>query len=135
MVRAAVGDVDGVEASDLEIVRGGTSFTADTLAELAAQHPGAELFLVIGADVASQLDSWERVDAVRELATLCVVNRPGASRTGTYPGWRWAEVNVPDIDLSSTDLRERARTGRPLDYLIPEAAVRCIRARHLYADK
>ncbi|MBV9255052.1 MAG: nicotinate-nicotinamide nucleotide adenylyltransferase, partial [Actinobacteria bacterium] len=60
MVRAAVDDVDGLEASDLEIARGGESYTVDTLAELQRIHPGAELYLIVGADLVAELDTWER---------------------------------------------------------------------------
>ena len=135
MVEAAVGDVPGLEAGRLEIDRGGESYTADTLAELAARHPGAELFLIVGWDVASQLTSWERWEAIQGLATLVVVNRPGAGRPRGLDGagWRVAEVTVPNLEISSTDLRSRAANGRPLDYLVPEAAVRCLRSRGLYA--
>jgi nicotinate-nucleotide adenylyltransferase len=135
LVAAAVGDVPGLEASRLEIDRGGESYTADTLAELHQAHPEDELFLIVGWDVASELATWERHEEIRELATLVVVNRPGAGRP---PGLdaqssRVVEVTVPNLEISSTDLRARAADGRPLDYLVPEAAVRCIRARGMYA--
>ncbi|MDP9074219.1 MAG: nicotinate-nucleotide adenylyltransferase, partial [Actinomycetota bacterium] len=63
------------------------------------------------------------------------VNRPGAGRPAGLDseGWRVEEVIVPNLEISSTDLRARAAAGRPLDYLVPEAAVRCLRARGLYA--
>ncbi len=135
LVQAAVGDVDGVEAGDLEIERGGESYTADTLKEMHDRHPGAELFLIIGWDVAPVLTSWERWEEVQRLATLVVVNRPGSPhpRHLTEAGWRVTEVTVPNLEISSTDLRARAADGRPLDYLIPEAGVRCIGARGMYA--
>lgn len=133
VVEAAVGDVPGVEASDLEIRRGGTSYTADTLRELRAGHPGAELFLVVGSDVAASLDTWERIDVVRQLATLVVVNRPGTQLPALDSSWRVETVEIPNLEISSTDLRARAADGRPLDYLIPASAVRCIRERGLYA--
>lgn len=135
VVQAAVGDVPGLEAGRLEIDRGGESFTADTLAVLHRRHPRAELFVVVGWDVAAELASWERWEEVRSLASLIVVNRPGAGRPRGLDddGWRVAEVTVPNLEISSTDLRARARDGRPLDYLVPEAAVRCMRARDLYA--
>jgi nicotinate-nucleotide adenylyltransferase len=135
MVEAAVGDVPGLEAGRQEIDRGGDSYTADTLAGLAATNPGAELFLIVGWDVAAELTTWDRWEEIQQLATLVVVNRPGAGRPAGLDGdgWRVAEVTVPNLEISSTDLRERAATGRPLDYLMPEAAVRCLRARGLYA--
>src|SRR3954451_22242205 len=78
MVEAAVGDIEGVEASSMEIDRGGPSYSADTLAALAEEYPGAELFCVVGEDVAAIIGTWERVAEVRERATLVVVNRPGS---------------------------------------------------------
>ena len=135
LVQAAVGDVPGVEAGRQEIDRGGESYTADTLAEWHAERPDDELFLIVGWDVAADLGSWERLGEVQRLATLVIVNRPGAGRPAGLDGagWRVVEVTVPNLEISSTDLRARAADGRPLDYLIPEAGVRCIRARNMYA--
>ena len=135
LVRAAVGDVPGLEAGRLEIDRGGESYTADTLTELKEGHPDSELYLVVGWDVAQELATWERQDDIQRLATLVVVNRPGVGRPSGLDGdgWRVEEVTVPNLEISSTDLRERARDGRPLDYLVPEAAVRFMRAQGLYA--
>ena len=133
MVRAAVDDVDGLEASDLEIVRGGESYTVDTLRELHALHPGADLYLVVGADIVGELDTWERSDELRELATLAVVNRPGAAGVAKVSGWRVANISIPMIDVSSTELRARVADGRPLDFLVPAGALRLIRQRGLYA--
>jgi nicotinate-nucleotide adenylyltransferase len=133
LVEAAVGNVRGLEAGRLEIDRGGESYTADTLAELAEANQGAELFLVVGADVAGELSSWDRREHIQRLATLVVVNRPGAGLPRSLDGWRVELVTVPNLEISSTDLRARAADGRPLDYLVPEAAVHCLRARGLYA--
>ncbi|MDQ1393612.1 MAG: nicotinate-nucleotide adenylyltransferase [Acidimicrobiaceae bacterium] len=135
MVEAAVGGVEGLEAGRLEMDRGGESFTADTMVELASLHPGASLFLIVGWDVAAELTTWDRWEDIQRLATLVVVNRPGAGRPAGLDGdgWRVEEVTVPNLEISSTDLRSRAATGRPLDYLVPEAAVHCLRARGLYA--
>jgi nicotinate-nucleotide adenylyltransferase len=134
VVRAAVGDVPGVEASDLEIRRGGTSYTADTLTELAGRHEGADLVLVIGADVAAGLGTWERVDEVRSRSRLAIVNRPGTPAPMVPAGWEADVVEIPNLEVSSTDLRRRVAEGRPLDYLVPAAAMREIRARGLYAS-
>jgi len=135
VVRAAVGQVPGVEASDLEIVRSGISYTADTLAALHAAEPAADLVLVIGADVAATLHTWERLDEVRARCRLAVVNRPGAPPPRVPGGWRAEVVEIPALEVSSTDLRARVADGRPLDYLVPEAAVHEIRRRGLYAPE
>jgi len=135
MVSAAVAGVPGLEASRMEIDRGGPSYTADTLATVAASCPGASLFTVVGADVADSLDSWERASEVARLSTLVVVNRPGSVRMAPLSGWRFVEIEVPNLEVSSTDLRSRAADGRPLDYLVPESVVQVIQARGLYAGE
>ncbi|HUZ43186.1 MAG TPA: nicotinate-nucleotide adenylyltransferase [Acidimicrobiales bacterium] len=133
MVETAVEGIPGLEASRIEMDRGGASYTADTLAELGSANPGAELFLVVGADVVGELDTWERVEAVRDGCTLVVVKRPG-SRPRLPTGWRAAVVEVPSLDISSTDLRARVIDGRPLDFLVPAPVVTLIRSRRLYSE-
>jgi nicotinate-nucleotide adenylyltransferase len=133
LVEAAVEDVDGVEASAIEIERGTPSVTADTLEALAGPH--RELFCVLGADAVLNMPTWRRLDETRDLATIVVVERAGdrhAEPPG--PGWRVARVPIPRLDVSSTDLRARLAAGRPVDGLVPPAVVRAIRARGLYTD-
>ena len=132
MVEAAVGDVPGLEASAIEIERGGHSYTADTLRQLAADDPEASFFVILGADAASGLPTWERVDEVRAMASLVVVDRPGAPPPAIPEGWSWTDVEVPRLEVSSTDLRDRVCDGRPLDYLLPPAVIDCVRTRRLY---
>lgn len=132
MVEAAVAGVAGLEACALEIERGGHSYTADTLTELAGLHPGAELFLVLGADAATGLPTWERVEEVRSLASLVIVDRPGEPPPVVPDGWDWTHVEVPRLEVSSTDLRDRVADGRPLEYLLPRDVVTCVRERRLY---
>lgn len=132
MVAAAVGGHEGLEACDLEIERGGTTYTADTLATLRERHPGAELFLILGQDQAANLHTWDRVDEVRSLVTLVVVRRPGAFGAPPRDGWKVVEVDVPSLDVSSSDLRARFVDGRPVDWLVPEPVVRIVEERGLY---
>ena len=132
MVEAAVADVEGLEASALEINRGGISYTADTLAALREEDPSRELFLVVGSDAAAGLPTWERGDEVRSLATIVVATRPGAEDGAPPPGWSWERLETPRLEVSSTDLRKRIADGRPLDYLLTPAVIDCIRARRIY---
>ncbi|MBW3580804.1 MAG: nicotinate-nucleotide adenylyltransferase [Actinobacteria bacterium] len=132
MVEAAVADVAGIEASALEIERGGASYTADTLAELRRRSPDAELLVILGSDAAALLDTWERVEEVRELASLVVVTRPGADTLAATLGWEHHQVEVPRLEVSSTDLRARVADGRPLDWLVTEPVIHLIRALGLY---
>jgi nicotinate-nucleotide adenylyltransferase len=135
LVEAAVGDVAGIEASSIEIDRGGVSYTADTVIEVRLEQPDADLFLIVGADAAAGLASWARSDEIKPLVTLVVVNRPGVSSgpSPTRGGWRAVSIEIPDLEISSTDLRHRAAGGRPLDYLVPRAAIRLMKERALYA--
>jgi nicotinate-nucleotide adenylyltransferase len=132
MVAAAVGTVDGLEASALEIDRPGLSFTADTLAMLRDENSARELFLILGSDAAAGLPTWDRADEVRSLATLVVVDRPGSRSAGPPPGWTWERVEVPRLEVSSTELRARVAEGRPLDYLLTPAVIAAIATRGLY---
>ena len=133
VVEAAVAGTGGVEASSLEIDRGGDSYTADTLEQLTAEDPDRELFLIVGADVAADLHTWRRPDVVARLATIVVVSRGGSPPAEPGPPWRVEHVRIPALEVSSSDLRARAADGRPLDHLVPRPAIACIRERGLYA--
>jgi nicotinate-nucleotide adenylyltransferase len=132
MVEAAVGSVDGLEASRLEIDRGGMSYTADTLRTLLAEQPARELFVILGSDAAVGLPTWERADEVRSLATIVVVERPGTHSVEPPDGWSWVRVEVPRLEVSSTDLRARVADGRPLDYLLTPDVIATVEQRGLY---
>lgn len=131
MVQAAVADVPGLVPGRDEIDHGGNSFTADTLATLAQRHPDAELFTVIGDDAAAGLATWSRWEEVVERSRLVVVDRPGAP-VELDDGIDWIRVQVPRLEVSSTDLRERFTDGRPLDYLITQPVLEVIRSNNLY---
>lgn len=133
MVEAAVADVKGLVAGDAEIRRGGPSFTADTLANMVEGYPGADLFTIVGDDAAAGLTSWERHEEVVAQSRLVVVDRPGAP-VELPPGFDWLRVEVPRLEVSSTDLRARVRDGRPLDYLVTEPVLDIIAVRNLYRD-
>jgi nicotinate-nucleotide adenylyltransferase len=134
MAQAAVHGAPGIEASRIEIDAGGMSYTADTLAALRAEAPERDLFVILGSDAAAGLPTWERADEVRDAATIEVVERPGSAQAAPLAGWRWEQVEIPALEVSSTDLRDRVRDGRPLDYLVPPAVIECIAERHLYRD-
>lgn len=131
MVEAAVADAPGLEVSDIEMARGGLSYTADTLEAMAQRHPGAELFLVLGNDAAAGFATWERHEEVAERAHLVVVDRPGTP-TPIDDGFSWTRVDIPELEISSTELRERVTQGRSIDYLTPDAVVAVIAQRGLY---
>jgi nicotinate-nucleotide adenylyltransferase len=135
MVEAAVGSVEGIEASRIEIDRGGMSYTADTLHDLLAEDHTRELFVILGSDAAGGLPTWERVDEVRARSTIVVVERPGAREVGPLDGWSWVRVEVPRLEVSSTELRARVADGRPLDYLLTPDVIATIESHGLYRTR
>ncbi len=134
MVDAAVEGVDGLEASDIEIRRGGRSYTVDTLRELAEEDPTRTLSLILGSDAVAGLPTWEGVEDLPALADIVVVERPGTEGARPPEGFRYEVVEVPLLDVSSTDVRARVLDGRPLDYLLTPGVIRCIVDRGLYRD-
>jgi nicotinate-nucleotide adenylyltransferase len=133
LVELAMADVDGVEASAVEVDREGASVTADTLESLLG--PGNDLFLVLGADAVANMGTWRRLDETRALATIVVVEREGEHAQPPGTGWRVEHVGIPRLDISSTDLRARLAGGLPVDGLIPPAVVRAIQERGLYTGE
>ncbi|HXW33697.1 MAG TPA: nicotinate-nucleotide adenylyltransferase [Acidimicrobiales bacterium] len=133
VVEAAVSDVDHLEASHIEIDRGGPSYTVDTIEELRRREPDSELFLVVGADVAGELDTWHRVEDLCGLVTLVIVDRGGVAASSDPQGWKVMRLRIPALEISSSDLRLRLQQGRPVDFLIPTPSIRCIRRLGLYS--
>ena len=133
MVSAAVDGVPGLVPGRQELDLGGNSYTADTLAKLGEQYPGAELFTIVGDDAASKLHTWERSEEVVAASGLVVVDRPGAP-VALDSSVEWIRVEVPRLDVSSTDLRQRFVDGRPLDYLLTDATLDVIDQRSLYVS-
>ncbi|HEU0054991.1 MAG TPA: hypothetical protein VFQ39_17515, partial [Longimicrobium sp.] len=116
---------------ELELERPGPSYTVDTLRELWTRLPGAELFLLIGADNLAELPAWRESEALVRLARLAVVTRAGerVPEDAPYPA---LHVPVPRVDVSSTEVRRRAAAGECIRYLVPEPVRRLIEARGLY---
>jgi len=127
--------IPGLEPSDIEIARGGLSYSVDTLSELKTLRPNDQLFLVVGADAASQMPTWERAEELSTLANLVIVNRYGYPTISNILDFEQPILaEMPWLDISSTDLRERVREHRPLQFLLPETAIDAIEAYQLYRD-
>jgi len=133
MVDAAVADVEGLIVGSHEVDRGGASYTADTLAQLSLVYPKGQLFTIVGDDAAAGITSWERYEEVVARSELVVVDRPGTP-VELPKQFQWLRVEVPHLEVSSTDLRARVRDGRPLDYLVTEPVRRIIAERGLYRE-
>ena len=134
MVTLLAEGMANVEVSTLELDRGGDSFTADTVDELAGLHPGAELFVIVGSDVASTLDTWKKKAELKAGATIVVYDRPGSVGAAPPDGWSFVRIDVPQLAVSSTDIRTRRGGGRPIDGMVPPSVLRYITDRRLYLD-
>lgn len=139
MAGLAADGEDGVEASDLEIGRDEVSYSYRTLELLADGQPDAEMFFLLGADMAAGLASWKEPARVLELATLGVVPRPGVrlgavrsalERLGAAD--RAEIIDMPLCGASSTTARQRAQEGKPLRHLVPDRVIELIAKRGLY---
>ena len=130
MLRLATADNPALVPDRIELDRGGTSWTADTLAELARREPGAALFLALGSDAYATLDRWRRADDVRRLARLVVVTRPGSEGGALPPDV--LRVDLPRLDVSASDIRARIARGASVRYLVPEPVRAYILERGLY---
>jgi nicotinate-nucleotide adenylyltransferase len=122
--------------SRMEIDRTGPTYTSDTLAALKEFHGGhVEMFFIIGADAVLRLGTWKRVERVADLARIIAVTRPGFPLTELKAEPSWPEVipmEMPGIDISSTDIRARVHKGEPIDYLVPRPVAEYISEHGLY---
>jgi nicotinate-nucleotide adenylyltransferase len=136
---AIVGD-ERLGVCDIEVRRGGPSYTVDTLRELHARDPGDDLTFIVGGDIALGLPSWHEPEAVLGLARLAVAERSGAGRQDIAT--RLAECfadaappvffDMPRLDISSSQIRRRVAEGRPIRYLVPDLVAEHIARGRLY---
>jgi nicotinate-nucleotide adenylyltransferase len=133
LVEAAVADAPGLVCDTREVGRPGPTYTADTLAELHAEDPDAELFFVLGEDAATALPEWSRIADAFALATFVIVTRPGNDPPdeALLPG-PVVHLQIPQLYVSSTDLRERFARGGATRWLVPPSVDAEVRRRGLY---
>jgi nicotinate-nucleotide adenylyltransferase len=131
MAQAAVLGNPGLTVSRVELDRPGPSYMVDTLRELTNRYPGAQLVLLIGADQLARLSSWYEAESLPSLARLAVARRADIAIAGAEHSMvEWVEM--PRLDVSSSDIRRRVAEGRPIRYLVPEAVRELIESEGLY---
>jgi nicotinate-nucleotide adenylyltransferase len=122
--------------SRVDIDRGGPTYTIDTLRDLRAERPDAELFFITGADAVEQILDWKNIDELWSLAHFVAVSRPGHTLTvSNLPQQVVSLLEVPALAISSTDCRARVGRGFPVWYLVPDGVVQYISKYHLYRSK
>lgn len=112
-----------------EIDSGGVSYSFDTLTRLTEKEPDTEFYFIIGGDMVEGLPSWYRIDDLVKLIRFIGVKRPGYNTETPYPVMM---IESPELLLSSTMLRERAASGGPLTFLVPDKVEAFIREEGLY---
>ncbi|MBP2319746.1 nicotinate-nucleotide adenylyltransferase [Kibdelosporangium banguiense] len=122
--------------SRADIDRDGPTYTVDTLQDLRASRPDAELFFITGADALAQILSWRDAEKLFGLAHFIGVTRPGYTLDDHHlPDGSVSLVEVPALAISSTACRDRVALGEPVWYLVPDGVVQYIQKRNLYADR
>lgn len=142
MLKLAIGGHESFGVSELELERGGVSYTVDTLTELTKVHAGAELFLLMGADTFLDLPNWREPQRVIELALPLVVRRGGMAAPGEAAfSWiaeprrseiREAMVAMPASEISSSGIRRLVQEGKSVRYLLPRGVEKYLQVQGLY---
>lgn len=133
MLKLAVADNPylGVETAELD--RGGVSYTYDTIKALIKQHPDTEYYFIIGGDMVDYLEKWYRIDDLIKLPHFHFVgvHRFGSKNESAYPViW----VDLPQIEFSSSDIRQRISHGQSIKYMVPKKVEQYIKEHQLYSD-
>ena len=132
MVKLAVAAADYFEADDREVRRDGWTYTADTLESFDAED---DITLVLGADAARGIGSWQRSEDILRRVRVAVIPRPRVERSDVdwvLRGHRYEWLDTPELVLSGTILRERAAAGRSLRFLVPDSVWDYIQEHGLY---
>ena len=141
MIKLAIRGNKRFEVDDLEIRRGGKSYSVDTLTQLKRRYPRAEFFFIIGADSLQELHLWREVKRLVTLCTFVTVPRPGFQAkpvidprldVATRRRLRQHVLRGHACDIASRDIRTRIANGRSIRYLVPDAVHQYIRRRRLY---
>lgn len=143
MLKLAAGGNEAFHVSDLELKRGGVSYTVDTLEAVHVERPEAELYLLIGADTLADMPNWRNPRRVCELALPTAVCRPGSGELDYAPlaplvepsrlaRLRELRVEMPQIGISSRELRGRIAAGKSIRYQVPRAVEKFIETAGLY---
>ena len=141
MTKLAIAGNPYWELSDIELRREGVSYTYDTVVALKEQYGKEyELFFIIGADSVAELASWHRVREIMQVCTFVAATRPGFALTvdkvietfGELGKKRILWVDTPEVDISSTEIRERVKIGHPINELVPQAVAEYIQQKDLY---
>ena len=132
MLRLALAGQTECQIDDQELRRGGVSYSIDTVGDYVRRFPAAELFYLIGADHVSQLPKWRDAEELARLVEFVVISRPGGVIAPLPAPFRGRTLNGFPLGVSSSQIRERAKAGLPIDLLVGPAVAEAIRNNRLY---
>lgn len=134
MLLRSIAGHDRFDISTIEIDRAGVSFTIETLRELCKSYPAAEMFLLIGSDNLAEFHTWRDPEGICALSQLVVLQREGFAVSGVDPRWRkhLVPVRTPVIEISGTEIRQRVRDEKRVDFYLPASVAEYIAAENLY---
>jgi nicotinate-nucleotide adenylyltransferase len=134
MVRRAIAGNPAFDVSDIEIRRGGLSYTADTLKELRTQYPTEVLSILIGMDNVRDFNTWKDPELIKRIAHIVVMTRPGfQTESGPLEDVKTLTIcEVPEIGISSREIRNRVKLGQSVRYLVPATVLDYILEHRLY---
>ncbi|MCP4584028.1 MAG: nicotinate-nucleotide adenylyltransferase [candidate division Zixibacteria bacterium] len=131
MLKLALGNEEQFEISEIEISRDGLSYTCDTVDELKDMYPKAALYLIIGGDNISEIETWKKPEDIFTKANVAAALRPEFKSIGTYMN-KIKIIDMPQVDISSTLIRKNVKDGKSIKYLVPERVENYISANGLY---
>lgn len=139
LARAAFEGAEGLEVSDIEVKRPGPSYTYETLEEIADREKNIEIHLLMGADAAQDFSGWQQPERILELARIGIASRPGVDRQqveevfeGLGASSRIEYFDMPQVDISSSLVRQRIEEGQPFRHLVPTAVAQMIENEDMY---
>jgi len=134
MLKRALNEHEDLTADDMEILRGGRTYTIDTVSELNNRFPESEFFLLIGSDVAKDFDSWREPQEICRKVNVVVLTRPGTDQSEIDEDWNFSFLDIQAIDVSAKEIRLRVSTGKPLEGMVSHSVEEYILSAGLYRD-
>ena len=135
MLELGIGDTKYFSVCDIEIKRQGLSYTVETMERLVEQHPLYKFYFIIGGDMVENLKTWYRIEDLLAMVTFVGTNRPGHDTFSEQINKHILELTVPQLEISSSMIRERVLENKSIHFLVPESVREYIKENQLYGSK
>jgi nicotinate-nucleotide adenylyltransferase len=138
MLELAIKEYKEFKIETFEIDKQGISYSIDTILYLKSKHPSADFYLLIGEDHANEFDKWKDYEKIFELTEICIIKRPNSLKANNYLeifsryNKSYKIIDFPESDISSTNIRDRIKSGLDISKMIPNAVAEYIYTNNLY---